>query len=82
MTTSEDENEPPIMLGGVQVGIEEPAPHGRTPSPRPVVVTDIQVPFDSLVVLILKCALASVPAILVLAVVAQLVGGVLSRLSR
>jgi hypothetical protein len=82
MATSEDENEPPIMLGAVQVGIEEPASRGRSPRPRPVVVTDIKVPFGSLVVLTLKCALASVPAILVLAVVAQLVGGVLSQLSR
>jgi hypothetical protein len=82
MAESEEQNVSPIMLGGVQVGTEEPESRGRTARPRPVVVTDIQVPFGSLVVFILKCALASVPAILVLGVVGQLVGGVLSRLTR
>ncbi len=82
MAESEEENVPPIMLGGLQVGTEKPESRVRTASPRLVVVTDIQVPFGSLVVFILKCALASVPAILVLAVAGQLVGSVLSRLSR
>ena len=80
MAESEDQDELPIMLGGVQVGTELPESRGRTASPRPVVVTDIQVPFGSLVVFILKCALASVPAILVLAIVGQLLARVLSVL--
>lgn len=82
MANHQDTEAPPTMLGGIQVGTEEPPSRSRAARPRPVVVTDIQVPFGSLVAFIMKCALASIPAVLLLATVGQLVGSVLARLSR
>lgn len=82
MAESEEESFSPIMLGGIPVGTEAPESRGRTASPRPVVVTDFQVPFGRLVVFLVKCALASLPAILALAIIGQLIAGVLSGLSR
>lgn len=42
-----------------------------------VTVTDVQIPFWSMVVLILKWTLASIPALIILAVGAIVVGGML-----
>ena len=48
----------------------------QTPSPRtiPVVITDFDMPFESMVLLMVKWALASIPAILILVVLGFLAG--------
>lgn len=44
---------------------------------RPVVVTDINMPFGSMVVFMVKWALASIPAVIILAVVFLILSGIL-----
>ena len=43
-----------------------------------VIVTDVRIPFGSMVVLILKWTLASIPAMIVLVILGTLVGGVIA----
>lgn len=47
---------------------------------QPVVVTDINMPFWSLVVLMVKLAVAAIPAMVILGVVAGVVSSVFYRL--
>lgn len=47
---------------------------------RPVVVTDIRIPFFSMVVLLVKWALAAVPAMLILIAIAGLTSAALGAL--
>jgi len=70
------------MLGGVQVETEEVRSRRRKPTPPAVVVTDFEVPFGSLVRFTMKLAFAAIPALLVLAVVAGVVGEMLRALFR
>ncbi|HJU66393.1 MAG TPA: hypothetical protein VJ596_11975 [Gemmatimonadaceae bacterium] len=60
------------------------SPAGRDPAPMRVRVVDVQVPFWSLVALMLKWTFAAIPAALVLlaiaAVVWVLAGGILTQL--
>jgi len=43
-----------------------------TPSAQPIVVTDIHMPFWSMVVFLVKLAIAAIPAILILSVLGAL----------
>jgi hypothetical protein len=47
---------------------------------REVVVTDIKIPFLSMVVLLVKWALAAIPAVIILMVIAVLTGAALGAL--
>lgn len=47
---------------------------------RPVVVTDIKIPFLSMVVLLVKWALAAIPAVMILIVIAALTSAALGAL--
>jgi hypothetical protein len=78
MSESDQQEVPPIMLGGVLVETGDVRSPKRPPTPRPVVITDIQMPFDRMVIVTMKWTLASIPAMLVLA----LVGGMISDLLR
>ena len=49
-----------------------------TPSVQPVVITDIHIPFWSMVVFLVKVAIAAIPAILILWVLAAVLGGILA----
>ena len=51
------------------VGQDKDAEMQRIQNSQPVVVTDIDMPFGSMVVFMVKWALASIPAIIVLAVI-------------
>ena len=48
--------------------------------PSKVIVVDLQMPFFSIVVLMVKWALASIPAIVILGVIFSLVTGLMSGL--
>ena len=48
-----------------------------TPPRAEVTVVDVQMPFGSMVVFILKWTLASIPALIILAVVGALIAGLL-----
>lgn len=76
------ESPDPIMLGGIAVGSESSAPSDRPPAIRNVVVTDIQMPFGGMVVFMIKWALASIPAALILFVLALVASGVVGGLFR
>jgi len=43
-----------------------------------VVVTDVQIPFGSMVVLLVKWALAAIPAMIILLVLGSMFGGVIA----
>jgi hypothetical protein len=47
---------------------------------REVVVTDIKIPFWSMVVLMVKWAIAAIPAVIILIVLVSLVGAVLGMM--
>lgn len=47
------------------------------PAPNRVTVTDIDMPFGSMIVFMVKWALAAIPALLILGVMAALIGGLL-----
>lgn len=49
---------------------------------NPVVVTDIQMPFVSMVVFMVKWAIASIPALLILALIFTVVAGMFGGLLR
>lgn len=49
-----------------------------TPSAQPIVVTDIHMPFLSMVVFLVKLAIAAIPAILILTFLAAALGAILS----
>ena len=63
-----------------------PAPAYHTPQPvygsmpirHEVIVTDVKMPFGSMVVFIIKWTLASIPALLILAVLTAIFWGVLA----
>ncbi|MBW7933588.1 MAG: hypothetical protein H3C62_08255 [Gemmatimonadaceae bacterium] len=61
---------------------EEPGSPKREPPARRVIVTGIDIPFGQLIVFMLKCALAAIPALLLLSAGAQLVVDVATRVSR
>ena len=82
MSESAEQEAPPLMLGGVLVETEVPRARQHTPTPRAVVVRDIQVPFLRIVIITTTWALASIPALLVLALVGGMVGDLLRTLSR
>lgn len=46
--------------------------------PAPVRIVDIKMPFGSIVVFMVKWAIASIPALIILAVIAAIVAGILS----
>jgi len=48
-----------------------------TPSAQPIVVTDVHMPFWSMVVFLVKLAIAAIPAILILSVLGAILTGVL-----
>ena len=58
---------------GYGAPVDPPAP--GTPAER-VVVTDVDMPFGSMVVFMIKWALAAVPAVIILAVIWAMVAGV------
>lgn len=47
---------------------------------REVVVTDVKIPFWSMVVLMVKCAIAAIPAVIILMLIAVLVSVAVSML--
>ena len=49
-----------------------------TPSAQPIVVMDIHMPFLSMVIFLVKLAIASIPAILILTFLAAVLGAILS----
>lgn len=49
-----------------------------TPSAQAMIITDIHMPFWSMVVFLVKLAIAAIPAILILSVLAAVLGGILS----
>jgi hypothetical protein len=49
-----------------------------TPSAQPIVVTDIHMPFPSMVVFLVKLAIAAIPAILILTLIAAVLGAILN----
>ncbi len=51
------------------------SPHTEAAMSEEVVVTDIRIPFGSMVVLILKWTLASIPAMIVLVVLGMVAAG-------
>lgn len=50
------------------------SPNPYQPTPHPVTVTDINIPFGRLVVLILKFMLASIPAIILMYAIMAAIG--------
>lgn len=52
----------------------------KTQSPQPIVVTDIHMPFWSMVIFLVKLAIAAIPAILILAVLGAVLSGVFAGL--
>lgn len=52
--------------------MNSPSPY--TPAPHPVTVTDIDIPFGRMVVLILKFMLASIPAVILMYAIMAAVG--------
>lgn len=50
------------------------------PEPKRVVISDIQMKFGSMVIFIIKWALASIPALIILSIVLALVSGLLGGL--
>ncbi len=70
------------LLAGEEWSLDE-RPAGPKPG-KPVVLTDVQMPFGAMVGLMVRWALASIPALLILglvgAVIAAVLGGVLGGL--
>jgi hypothetical protein len=60
----------------------EPAPQPVTVAPQPVTVTDIDMPFSSMVVFMLKWAMASIPAFLILFMIGLSFAAFLTALGR
>lgn len=56
------------------VAVPPNVPRFQPPAPpgAPVVVTDVQIPFGSLVVLLVKVALAAIPAMIILFMIGSL----------
>ena len=52
------------------------SPHPEAAVSEEVVVTDVRIPFGSMVVLILKWTLASIPAIIILVILGALAAGI------
>ena len=70
----------PIMIGGIAVQTEEAHRREIAPTARPVVVTDIQMPFGSMVTFMIKWAIASIPAALILFLVFGMATGIVAGL--
>lgn len=49
---------------------------------KKVVVTDIKIPFMSMVVLMVKWAIATLPALIILSVIGSIIFGILTSLMR
>lgn len=49
-----------------------------TPSAQPIIVMDIHMPFLSMVIFLVKLAVAAIPAILILSFLAAALGAILS----
>lgn len=60
------------------VGPDKDAEMRRIQNSQPVVVTDIDMPFGSMVVFMVKWALASIPAIIILTIIGMVVFGILT----
>ncbi len=80
--TDDSDDSAPIMIGGLQVHSESPRRTDIPPIPRPVIVTDIQMPFGSMVVFMLKWAFASIPAAIIILMTFGLISGILGGLFR
>jgi hypothetical protein len=52
----------------------------KTPTAQPIVVTDIHMPFWSMVVFLVKLALAAIPAIVILTILGAIFYGVIGGL--
>jgi hypothetical protein len=73
----------PVAVGDVKHGREPGVgPAARADAPARVVVVDFDMPFGSMVTLMVKWALASVPALVILAVLATVAMSVFSGLVR
>jgi len=77
-----------IVTGEKLVAVQQPtAPAPPTPlypptpsSPTHVVITDVEIPFGSMIVLILKFVFASIPAALIVAILSAILMGILAAL--
>ena len=67
--------EPPDVPSAPRAAADPPS---QQPEPSRVVVTDVQIPFGSMVVLILKFALASIPAAIILFILFAVFAGIFS----
>lgn len=69
-------------VGGASQAGAQPYAVTYPPAPTQVVVTDIKMPFESMVIFMVKWALASIPAFIILYVMFLVIGGVLGALFR
>lgn len=50
------------------------------PSPQPLIITDIRIPFFRLVLFLVKLSLAAIPAAIILAIASMLISAILAAL--
>jgi len=76
----DDRIEPTLAARTPQQVTHQAFPSGATNGRQEVVVVDIKIPFGSMIILMVKWAIASIPAFLILVFLGVLVAGLLGAL--
>lgn len=90
MSAESGDRQPPGMVGGITLERDTSRDQPNEPDepdddegePLQVTVTDVDMPFMSMVSFMVKWALASIPALIILLVVFMVVGGALGGVLR